>query len=210
MASLFSDNFSPLITQVKADVQRWSSLPLSLIGRINAVKMNILSKFLFLFQCIPLFLSRKLFRTIDEVISSFLWNKKAPRILKSLLQKCKFNGGLALPNFQLYYWSAHIHKITYWLKSSDTPWCRLEAQSCTLSSLKALFTSSLPLNPSGFTNNPVVRSTFQIWYQFRRHFKFQVASSRTPLTKNHLFPPSRTCYFYAVAQQRHGVFSGSI
>ncbi len=133
-------------------------------------KDYILPKFLFLFQYIPLFLPNKFFQTIDEVISTFLWNKKAPRIRKSPLQKCEFNGGLALPNFQLYYWSAHIHKIIYWLRSSDTPWCRLEAQSCNSSSFEALLTTSLLLNP-GFTDNPIVRSSLtmtrsdQNWHQ---------------------------------------------
>ena len=74
-------------------------------------------------------LNKNIFKTIDEVLSGFLWNNKAPRIRKSLLQ-----------NVQLYYWSSHIQKITYWLNFADM----------------------VPFNPSGFTDNPVVWSTLRI------------------------------------------------
>lgn len=119
MSSLFSANFLPLMTQLKTDLEKWNSLPLSLIGWINTIKMNVLPKLLFLFQCIPLYIPKKIFRSIENIISTFLWNKKAPRIKKSLLQRCKFNGGLSMLNFQLYYWSAHIQKIIYRIRSPD-------------------------------------------------------------------------------------------
>lgn len=153
--SLFSANFSPLMSKIKLDLQRWGNLPLSLIGRINAIKMNIFPKFLFLFNCLPLFLPKLFFKTIDCIISDFLWGGKPPRICKSTLQRCKFDGGLSLPNFQMYYWAAHIQKILFWYKSVDLPWCNLEAHSCISSSLVALLTSSIPSNLSGFSNNQV-------------------------------------------------------
>lgn len=185
------------MSKIKSDLQRWGSLPLSLIGRINAVKMNILLKFLFLFPCLPLFLPKQFFKTIDQTISQFLWCGKAHRIRKSTLQRCKVSGGLSVPNFQLYYWAAHIHKISFWFKSVDLPWCDLEVQSCDSSSLTALLTSSIPSNLSGITNNQVVHSTLKIWYQFRRHYKFKSASILAPLLPAgcqllRLFRPARS------------------
>lgn len=49
LPSVLSANFLPLLEQTKSDFQRWSSLPLSLIGQINLVKMNVSPKFLFAF-----------------------------------------------------------------------------------------------------------------------------------------------------------------
>lgn len=43
---------------------------------------------------------------------------------KHLLQRCRFSGGLALPNILAYYWAAHIHKLCYWVKSSESSWCK--------------------------------------------------------------------------------------
>uniref|UniRef100_A0A8C9Z6C5 Reverse transcriptase domain-containing protein n=1 Tax=Sander lucioperca TaxID=283035 RepID=A0A8C9Z6C5_SANLU len=114
--SLYAVNFSPLLTEIKVDFQRWGSLPLSLIGRINVVKMNVLPKFLFLFQCLPIFLSKVFFKSIDSVISHFLWNGKTPRVGLKILQNCKFDGGLSLPNFRVYYWATNITKTIFWLK----------------------------------------------------------------------------------------------
>ncbi len=47
-------NYDPLLENVSSSIERWMSLPISLIGRINILKMNILPKFLYLFQNIPL------------------------------------------------------------------------------------------------------------------------------------------------------------
>lgn len=52
--SLVSANYDPVILKVKEFLCRWVSLPLSVIGHINAFKMNVLPKFLYLFQSIPL------------------------------------------------------------------------------------------------------------------------------------------------------------
>ena len=81
-SDLYKFNFSPLLARLTQDPQRWSLLPLSLAGRINCVKMNVLPKFLYLFQCIPIFLTKRFFHSLDHTISQFLWNKKPPRIKK--------------------------------------------------------------------------------------------------------------------------------
>lgn len=97
LSFLCSSNFSPLITQIQSDFQRWNSLPLSLIIRINAVKINILPRLLFLFQCIPVFLPKAFFKKLDHLVISFIWRGKYPRVRKSLSQRLTFDGGLALP-----------------------------------------------------------------------------------------------------------------
>ena len=156
LTNLFSANFTPLQSKIMSDLQRWRNLPLSPIGRINSVKINILPKFLFLFNCLPLFLPNHFFKTIDQDISWFLWCGKAPRIRYSVLQRCKFNGGLSLPNFQRYYWAAHIHKISFRLKSADPPMVQIRGTDMRLIfliSFTYLFYSNQPLwlykKPSG-------------------------------------------------------------
>lgn len=46
---LFKCNFTPILVQIENDFQRWSLLPLSLVARVNSVKMNTLPKLLYLF-----------------------------------------------------------------------------------------------------------------------------------------------------------------
>lgn len=47
---LFKNNFAPLLEQTKKDIKRWSTLPLSLVGRINS---------------------------FNQTISPFIWNNKS-------------------------------------------------------------------------------------------------------------------------------------
>lgn len=47
---LFQHNFIPNLERTKQDLARWRTLPLSLVGRIYAIKMNVLPKFLFYFK----------------------------------------------------------------------------------------------------------------------------------------------------------------
>ena len=76
LSSLASANFTPLISKITSDIQRWGNLPLSLIGKISVVKMNILPKCLFLFHSIPLFLPKHFFYSLDKIICSFIWGGK--------------------------------------------------------------------------------------------------------------------------------------
>lgn len=188
--SLFKANLTPLLSQMKLDFQRWNNLPLSLVGRIQCVKMNMLPKFLYFFQCLPIFIPKSFFRSINQAISAFIWVNKVPRISRTVLQGNRCLGGLALPNFLYYYWAANLQKLTFWMHAPQTNWCLLEARSCLSTSLPALLCSSLPLSPSRHSPNPIVLSTFKIWNQFRRHFKFMTPSVLAPLSNNHMFPPS--------------------
>ena len=50
---VYQENYISLMDRSRADMQRWMDLPLSLIGRVNTIKMNLLPKFIYLFHCSP-------------------------------------------------------------------------------------------------------------------------------------------------------------
>ncbi len=100
-SDLFKQTFSQLYDQMKENLDKWINLPISLAGWINIVRMNILSNFLFLFQCIPILINIAFFNKLDSLISNFIWNKKTPRIKKTFLQRHKIQGGMGLPCFWL-------------------------------------------------------------------------------------------------------------
>lgn len=151
------------------------------------MKMNVLPKFLFLFQSIPLYLPKSFFKALDQLFTTFIWDGKCPRVSKSALQTFSTDGDLSLPNFLFYYWSAHIHKTLHWLQSSKLLWCKLETESFLFSSPLALLTSPLPLKASKLPKKPSVLSTIRIWFQFRQHFKFTAPSMLMSILNNHLF-----------------------
>lgn len=49
-------NYRPVVQEISNSLDRWASLPMSLIGKINTLKMNVLPKLLYsyLFQNLPL------------------------------------------------------------------------------------------------------------------------------------------------------------
>ncbi len=86
---LFNSNFKTVFNKAKQEMERWSALPLSLAGRINSVKMTFMPRFLFLFQAIPVFIPKSFFKDVNKIISTFIWNKKVPRIRKEYLERQK-------------------------------------------------------------------------------------------------------------------------
>ena len=44
LENLYKENYCPLIEKIKNDLCKWSTLPLSLLGRIHVIKMNVLPR----------------------------------------------------------------------------------------------------------------------------------------------------------------------
>ncbi len=60
------------------------------------------------------------FKEINSIISKFIWNDKYPRIKLTTLQHPNHAGGLAVPNFELYYWSFQLKALHNWVDPQST------------------------------------------------------------------------------------------
>lgn len=79
-----------MLKRIREDLERWSSLPLSMLGRISLLKMNILPKLLYVFQMLPILFSSKVIKEINSWVSTFIWNGKS----LARLMKPQEKGGL--------------------------------------------------------------------------------------------------------------------
>ena len=54
LANMVEDNMTPLISKIKTDMTRWSSLNLSLWGMIQLYKINVIPLLNYIFALLPL------------------------------------------------------------------------------------------------------------------------------------------------------------
>ncbi len=123
-----SANYQPLLNTISKFIERWKNLPISLIGRVNTIKMSVLPKILYLFQNIPLCPPSSFFTTLRRLFTDFIWNNKRARVRLSLLYLPYNRGGLQFPNLQWYYWAAQLRSTLYYFSSeSSTSWLDIES-----------------------------------------------------------------------------------
>ncbi len=180
------DNFNNIFVKVKNDIQRWKNLKFSLQGRISTVKMNLLPRFNFFFSMLPLSPPPGYFKEINSIISKFIWNDKCPRIKLTTLQHPNSAGGLAVPNFELYYWSFQLKALHNWVDPQSTvSWRVIEADKVKPNRLQDILFTGTGKKGDNYKFGPVVANSIKIWKTVERRiggpFKF---CNSTPLWHN--------------------------
>ncbi len=183
------DNFNNILVKFKNDIQRWKNLKVSLQGRISTVKMNLLPRLNFFFSMLPLSPPPGYFKEINSIISKFIWNDKCPRIKLTTLQHPNSAGGLAVPNFELYYWSFQLKALHNWVDPQSTvSWRVIEADKVKPNRLQDILFTGTGKKGDNYKFGPVVANSIKIWKTVERRiggpFKF---CNSTPLWHNFNF-----------------------
>ena len=190
---LVETNYNPVIESVSESINRWSTLPISMIGRISILKMNVLPKFLYLFHSIPLGPPIHFFPKMKSMFCNFIWNNRRARLRLALLYLPYDRGGLKLPNLQWYYWAAQLTTASRWF-SQETPrsWMSMERKMSSPLPLNSYLYSAKLKDLKTLTHNPFVKNTILVWYEVHKHIgEIPVLSQFTPIWGNSDFTPGK-------------------
>ena len=75
---LYIENYKTLMKEIKDDINRWRNIPCSWVGRINIMKMTILTSAIYRFNVIRIKLLMAFFTKLEQKISQFIWKHKRP------------------------------------------------------------------------------------------------------------------------------------
>uniref|UniRef100_A0A8C1G451 Reverse transcriptase domain-containing protein n=1 Tax=Cyprinus carpio TaxID=7962 RepID=A0A8C1G451_CYPCA len=105
-------NFQPVIQETQNLLQNWSKLTMSILGRINLVKMINVLKINYLSYMLPLALPLSLLKEYNKNVESFICQVKKPLFNRTKLYSAKSLGGLSLPRVDWYHWSFSLSQWT--------------------------------------------------------------------------------------------------
>lgn len=187
-----ANNYEPLLQEISRSLDRWRSIPMSLIGKINVLKMNVMPKLLYLFQNLPLPPPSNLFTQLKKQFIGFLWNNRRPRTRLSLLYLPFDRGGLKCPNPNLYYWAAQLRTMLFYFTGKETPlWKGMEEIQLNLPFPMYLYSAKIT-DLKKKTKNPIVKNMINVWYKVKKYLKEPSSLSVfSPIWGNELFSPGK-------------------
>uniref|UniRef100_A0A3P9CXH6 Reverse transcriptase domain-containing protein n=1 Tax=Maylandia zebra TaxID=106582 RepID=A0A3P9CXH6_9CICH len=89
-------NISPVTQNIHPLLQNWAKTNLSILGRINLVKMIIAPKFQYFPQMLPIAVPHNLLKLYNTCVEGFVWAGKKPSFNRSKLYAAKDNGIIML------------------------------------------------------------------------------------------------------------------
>ena len=107
------------MNEIKDDTNRWRDIPYSWIGRINIVKMTILSKAIYSFNAIPIKLPMAFFTELEQKTLKICMETLKTTNGQSSLEGKNRAGGIRLPDFKQYYEAIGIKTVCYWHKKTE-------------------------------------------------------------------------------------------
>lgn len=126
---------------------------------------------------------------LNSLIGKYVWNRRRPRLSRSLLIRPKLVGALALPDFKKYFQSIVLNRISDWKYHRESKlWVALEMELSGTDLSTQIWIRRKYRNLSPGTS-PLTRSSLMSWDSMCKARKWPYNSPLLPLTGHNYFPP---------------------
>lgn len=136
-------------------------------GRLSTFKMIHLPQVLYVFRCLPIPIPLSFFKTLQSILSKFIWKGKKSRCAHHKLIRHRMWGGVGYIDFQDYFYSSVLTQLKEWFQSSPTTtWGLIESSYCVHTPTKlwlfgAQIGFKIPLHLP-----PTMRISISTWLKF--------------------------------------------
>ena len=161
LEGIMTNNLIPLIEKIEPILQNWTKLGLSLLGKINILKMVIVPKINYVSYMLPLSLPRNALLKYNKVVYNFLWGGKAPYINRTKLYAAIEDGGLDLYIDWYHYAFCLKPPSKIYITAGQAPmWVSIERDLVNPHPIHAFITQTNGVTPY---NNPVLTFSQETW-----------------------------------------------
>lgn len=172
-------NVKPLLQKIRRKCNVWMCLPIGMMDRISLVKMIILPQVLYVFKNSPSWIGKNVFKQLKSIITEFIWRARRPRIKMEYLHRDIKDGGLGIPDWELYFISSHLVDLIKW---SDK-----RVFHCMVNKINGAYEDVWEWLEAGPQDNKctILEDLFyRVWGQCRKKLKIVGALDFTPMFNN--------------------------
>lgn len=178
LENIMTSNLLPLIQKIEGVLLNWSKLGLSLLGKINILKMITVPQINYITYLLPLVFPPPLLSRFNKAVNKFLWAGKKPSFNKTKLCAANEDGGLGLPRVDWYHYAFSLKQLskTYLAEDRAPCWVSIEKDLTEPFPTQAFISQTSGEIPY---KNPVLDFARETW-----RVAHQITGSKPSFTKN--------------------------
>lgn len=142
--------------------------------------MDTLPKLLYVFQTVPISVPKHFFRSLRFMTIRFIWHQGMSRIRHTLLTYPKKQGGVGLPDFELYHRATILSRMLEWFPRPFTKASTMVEQDLSTPDLCALLWGYGQKLHLLSTSSPLTIAALHLWY--KHGLVSLLSSDPSPLT----------------------------